>query len=52
MLGLFSYGVSFDIGIWSEEVKVNIFIGNEKLVVICSNFFNEVIFKDDLKFVD
>lgn len=52
MLGFPSHGASFDIGIRSEELKVNIPIGNEKPVVIRSNFFNEVTFKDDLKLAD
>lgn len=52
MLGFPSHGASFDIGIRSEEVKANIPIGNEKPVVIRSNFFNEVTFKDDLKLAD
>ncbi|MBX2875353.1 MAG: caspase family protein, partial [Saprospiraceae bacterium] len=52
MLGFPSHGASFDIGIRSEEVKANIPIGDEKPVVIRSNFFNEISFKDDLKLAD
>jgi len=51
MLGFPSQGASFDIGILDDEVKAKIPIGNEKPIIIRSNFLNELTFEDDLQLV-